>query len=57
MGYTKDRKGVDGIISLTGNEIVKHKGYTYNYKIKVAGTPNHVRVYGRIDKNGAMVFD
>ncbi|WP_338048799.1 polymorphic toxin-type HINT domain-containing protein [Paenibacillus sanguinis] len=57
MGYAKAREGADGIISLTDKEIVKYKGYTYNYKIKVAGAPNHVRVYGRIDGNGAMVFD
>ncbi|EJW14601.1 RHS repeat-associated core domain-containing protein [Paenibacillus alvei] len=57
MGYAKARKGADGIIDLSQNEIVKYKGYTYNYKIKVAGAPNHVRVYGRIDENGAMVFD
>ncbi|WP_289140972.1 polymorphic toxin-type HINT domain-containing protein [uncultured Brevibacillus sp.] len=57
MGYARAREGADGIISLTENEIVKHKGYTYDYKIKVVGAPNHVRVYGRIDENGGMVFD
>ncbi|WP_246062974.1 polymorphic toxin-type HINT domain-containing protein [Paenibacillus ehimensis] len=57
MGYAKAREGADGIISLTSNEIIKHKGYTYTHKIKVVGAPNHVRIYGRIDENGAMVFD
>lgn len=47
----------DGLISLTEKEIFKYKGNTYNYKIKVVGATNHVRVYGRIGKNGAMIFD
>ncbi len=57
MGYAKTRKGADGIVSLTDNEIVNYKGNTYSYKIKVVGAPDHVRVYGRVDKNGALVFD
>jgi hypothetical protein len=56
-GLANTRQNDNGIIILTSNERVKHKGYTYTFKLKVAKAPNHVRVYGRLDSKGNLVFD
>ena len=56
-GLANARKGDNGIILLTSNEQLKYKGRLYTFKLKVAKAPNHVRVYGRIDSRGNLVFD
>ncbi|MEL6676776.1 MAG: hypothetical protein AAFR61_31490 [Bacteroidota bacterium] len=54
-GLAESRKDASGIIRLTDNEVVKHGGHVYKHKIKDPNTG--WRLYGRIDENGALIFD
>lgn len=57
-GFAKTRKGSNGIIRLTKDEIIEVGNITYSYKVKVLGNgTSHIRIYGRIDENGALLFD
>ncbi|MCF2945589.1 polymorphic toxin-type HINT domain-containing protein, partial [Paenibacillus tarimensis] len=56
-GLANARQGDNGIILLSKNEQIIHKGNLYTFKIKVAKASNHLRVYGRIDDNGNLIFD
>ena len=56
-GFAARRQGTNGVIRLTDNEIIKKNGYTYMYKLKVTKAGDHLRVCGRIDENGNLVFD
>ncbi|WP_053061619.1 RHS repeat-associated core domain-containing protein [Paenibacillus sp. VT-400] len=56
-GLANARKGDNGIILLSQGEQITHKGNLYIVKLKVAKAPNHVRVYGRIDGKGNLIFD
>ncbi|WP_254659952.1 polymorphic toxin-type HINT domain-containing protein, partial [Paenibacillus sp. KS1] len=56
-GSANTRSNDNGIIFLSKNEQLKHKGNLYTYKLKVAKASNHVRVYGRIDDKGNLLFD
>ncbi|CAI6082969.1 hypothetical protein PAECIP112173_03744 [Paenibacillus sp. JJ-100] len=56
-GLANTRSNDNGIIFLSKNEQLSHKGNLYTYKLKVAKAPNHVRVYGRVDDKGNLVFD
>lgn len=56
-GLANARFGDNGIILLSQAEQITHKGNLYIVKLKVAKAPNHVRVYGRIDEKGSLIFD
>ncbi|SHK11091.1 polymorphic toxin-type HINT domain-containing protein [Tepidibacter formicigenes] len=56
-GLAPRRYGTDGIIELSSDEILYKKGFTYTYKLKVAKAGNHLRIYGRLDDRGKLIFD
>jgi RHS repeat-associated protein len=56
-GLAITRSNDNGIIFLSKSEQLMQKGNLYTYKLKVAKASNHVRVYGRIDNNGNLLFD
>jgi RHS repeat-associated protein len=57
-GFANTRFDDNGIIRLFGDEIKEHGGHLYSYKIKVLGKGvSHYRLYGRMDDNGALIFD
>jgi len=56
-GYATSRTGANGIIKLTDNEIITKGTYEYTYKLKVTSAGDHLRVYGRMDEDGSLIFD
>jgi hypothetical protein len=51
-------EGSSGMIRLLGDEIIENGGNLYNYKLKILGKGvSHYRLYGRLDENGAIIFD
>lgn len=57
-GFAPTRSKSTGIIRLTKGEVVERSGYIYDYKIKILSKiGSHYRLFGRIDDNGALIFD